>query len=449
MTNGEQRNHKKMSKLRTGALFIASLTALLFAIVLLVSGCSGGSGQTPEPLPPNHFRGFVKNNVLVLDELTIENINEIEPGLHKYTLPTNSPPVQFREGQIIVNSKGEGAIHKINKVSTDNSSNILLETGQATLEDIFHSTEVFGFKDFVPSPEDIIDERISLKPGVTLDRSDPSNWIFHISGEYPIYEDDKVKVSVDGDFSFDPRIDFLVQYGWFGLSYLKFGVGGEETSNLEVKVESKIPGVYGTFEKEIEIGHIPLGPQFFDVGGVPILISPKISAKVGVKGGINGKMLASIKESLEFYGGVEYNNYQWTPVGIASPAFEPKISSFEEVQKASITAYVKGEVILSVFGIVGPRAGCSAGFNPEVDFSLVGTSEPWWKVSLVCWCNAGVDINILSWYRYNYLAEVFNLKLPAYDSEHPHGYKKLYPDEQNFKVPINTEPELEQAEVID
>ena len=43
-------------KHRAASILTLSFTAVVFiAMVMLTAGCSGGSGQTAEPLPPDNF----------------------------------------------------------------------------------------------------------------------------------------------------------------------------------------------------------------------------------------------------------------------------------------------------------------------------------------------------------------------------------------------------------
>ena len=134
-------------------------------------------------------------------------------------------------------------------------------------------------------------------------------------------------------------------------------------------------------------------------------------------------MTAKVSESMNVYGGVQYSNYQWEPIGKVSPTFEASPPSFEGIKKASVTAYAKAEVAVGVFGVTAPKCALSGGLKADADPSLAVTPNPWWDLNGIVWMDAGVDIRIFNWYSYSYNATIFNASIPLCDSNHPQCHK--------------------------
>ncbi len=331
-------------KFTNGLLFITLLTLFLF------STCKS---EDEEPLP---------NGVKISEEARViseSNWNQsfiaIDSLNYTLTFDRNTEIEKFKPGDIIVSAAGEGLLRKVKSVQLINNQ-VVVTTVNATLTDLIEE----GLVDF---RQQLTHSQIkSVKyhyEGIYLDTVNfkHSSEVFSWPINVVLYDHDtnlqttNDQIRIEGEFdcgwTFIAKIDIgLTQ----GLKEVKFGFESNESLNLQL-----LAGIHYDFEKKFTLATVNFSPIVVVVGFVPLVFTPQLKIILGVDGYANASITTEITQSIEFEAGLQWlKNTGWNSYSNLDKSF-----SFQPPHlnlNTGATGYVKPEMAVKLYGIVGPYA---------------------------------------------------------------------------------------------
>jgi len=360
-------------------LFVSLLAVLLFTTC---------KSEEEEPLP-NGVKISEKAKVISESNWN-QNFVAIDSANYTLTFGRNTEIEQYKPGDIIVSAAGEGLLRKVKSVQVVNDQVVVI-TENATLTDLIEE----GLVDF---RQQLTHSQIKSVQyhyeGIYLDtvnyksNSEVFSWpinivLFDLDGN-PQTTNDQIRIvgAFDCDWTFIAKIDIgLTQ----GLKEVKFGFESNESLNLQL-----LAGLQYNFEKKKTLATVNFTPIVVVVGVVPLVFTPQLKIILGVDGYANASITTEITQSIEFEAGLQWlKNAGWSSYSNLDKSFNfqpPQLTA-----NAGATGYVKPEMAVKLYGIVGPYANLK--LYGKLNANLLQT--PWWKLYAGIKMAAGVKIEIL------------------------------------------------------
>ncbi|MCX6246157.1 MAG: LamG domain-containing protein [Bacteroidetes bacterium] len=287
------------------------------------------------------------------------------------------------QGDLIVSSVGNGLLRKI-EVFTQSGNNVQVQTSQATLTDLIQE----GVIDYKSSLS--LSKIKSIKyyyKGIHLDTSNLKsgndilfNWDFNTE-IYP-------QVTLQGNFQYTSDFVFQIDIGILqGLKKVKFGFEGDEDFNLAL-----VAGKQFNFSQEIPLATVSFEPILIPLPVLPylIVVSPVFDLKLGANGFANASITTSLNQNISVETGVQYlKNGGWSSYMNDHESFTynpPQLN-----MNAGAEAYIKPELRMLIYGVVGPYINAKGYGRIEADL----TQNPWWKMYYGVTMSAGAKATIL------------------------------------------------------
>ena len=321
-----------------------------------LSGCGGGGDEAPQGDFFIARNVAIKPGVVVLPEDGSVSISGLVDS--SLTLSGNVPAIPA--GTILVSGLGAGFIRRVNSVTPVGTS-VVLGTGVASLEDVFESAEIRFRKKLKQEPGDRIEVHApGIRIGRSASRQDDPEGIpivipeFSIGGNPGQNVSAAAKFAANGllDLDIDGEFDFTVTEGLKRVSLILAGdYNGSFTASTEVErtfIDEKAPLFTHVFSVR-RIGNI---------GPVPLLLIPILTAQVAFKGGFKGKYGTSgdgfFRLAVGFNGRKRpTGDYDFTPIfapaqsgAFASPNF------FGSVEAEWVPWQL--ELVTSINALIGP-----------------------------------------------------------------------------------------------
>jgi uncharacterized protein (TIGR02145 family) len=361
------------------------LTALaISSFFLIFTGCSK---DEDEEKPPSDV--IVAENAKFIDQNTWQgSFISVDSAIWTYLFNTNILTMNFKEGDIMVSSIGEGALRKINKI-TSNGNQVEFKTTGASLTDIFKQARITVSKALTLSQ---VRSVTYYYPGIVLDTSGirqgtatTFNWDINVNLT------DYIKLT--GNFGCDWEIIFDCDIGLIsGIKEVKCGFKSTEELNLKLTA-----GHEYNLEKSMKLASVNFSPIFIFVGPFIVVITPVLDLNLGIEGYANATVTTSVEQSLSFDAGMHYlagtgwNNYKEFN---KSFDFQPPQLNMN----AGATGYLKPELILKIYGVGGPYANLK--LYGRIDADLFKT--PWWELYGGLKMDAGVKAEIFGEKLFDY-----------------------------------------------
>ena len=319
----------------------------------------------------------IKETTKVLDEETMGMLVQQEDTTY-YFGPEATAVGELKSGDVMVSTSGQGLLRKVTAVSIGPDGLIVVETAQATLEDLIETGTISFTKTLTHA--DIASTK-ALIPGVRLVKAIVPDIVdFTIPIDGLIYDQDGVQVRAGGSITFNVDLDFAVSLGIFppGVSEFKNVFIVKNTQSLTIEVGGSIPiigkkiAIYEMFFNPVTIGFV--------------IIVPKVTVNVGVDGEVEASITSTVTLDTTIIAGVHYKRDEdppWKPVsdaycGDSQKTFPlcfgfdiPTISA-----GASLKGYVAPDLALLLYGVVGPYAGLEGYLKLVADL----LSDPWWSL---------------------------------------------------------------------
>jgi len=279
----------------------------------------------------------------------------------------------LKAGDVIVGSAGKGFLRRVVSIQKVSDYNYIITTTDVSLEEVIaKGTGVFfkqmTYGDLVQdtstrsartgSSFEGIDDSVRLVPS-----DDPNDRVFKIMIGDPNPHtrasadigatwktDDGIEISVNGNVEI--TIDFEKGCSFNdGLEYFMFIPKIIAKETLGVSAVDKVSTPKDFFKKKI--GTIRFSTLYFQIGFLPVFVTPEVEIYVGADATISAKVTFSGEATQTFKGGIIYNRNTGTDM----------VSSFDysaDFNKPSVKyeGEVKGYVLLgpgmTIYGITGP-----------------------------------------------------------------------------------------------
>jgi hypothetical protein len=340
------------------------MRACLPWIVLFASSGLGACAAEPAADDPTaaDVAPLIQSNVRVLDA---------EPGvdlqLHDSELSgsaTRFPALAAAvAGDILVSGRAAGFLRRVRSIRVD-GDNVVAETEPASLEDVFHQVHVGGAINGdapvgTPATPGIGTRGIRLEiPKLSLQGK-----------RIAIGQGSEIEL-VDGEFAFQPELDFDLTMHGGKMEHIKVLAAGESNARLHVRYHVAKPdnlqsGVFVHLSAGADGTPLLETPPYYAVfwaGYVPIVVSVRARLLAGyellVGGEVNGEQDVSADGSVS--AGLEYANGGWRNL-------ESKSLSLSHAGTTTIASHsLSGDITLtarldvSFYELAGPYVGLQA-----------------------------------------------------------------------------------------
>jgi hypothetical protein len=354
------------------------MRACLPSIVVLALASAGMGACAAEPAAgepaAQDVAPLVQSNVRVLDA---------EPGvdleLRDSELVGSAARLpQLAEataGDILVSGRGAGFLRRVRSIRVDGDS-VIAQTEPASLEDVFHQVHVRGaINGDRPVGEPVPVATPGLGPrGVRLDIPKLS-----LQGKrLAIGQGSEIEI-VDGDFGFQPQLDFDLSMHGGRMEHIKVLAAGSSTARLHVRYHvSKPDNLQSGAFVHFSDGGIPLleTPPYYAVfwaGYVPIVVSVRARLLAGfelrVGGEVTGEQDVSAAGSVST--GLEYENGGWRDLASKSLTLSHAGTSTFTSHSLGGDVTLTARLDVSFYELAGPYVGLQA----YAGVKHVGTAE--------------------------------------------------------------------------
>jgi hypothetical protein len=345
-----------------------SLGLTLVLCLCILTGCGGGGVGKLITSPSKATGTVVQPNVQVLP--SDGSVTVAAQDANSVTLMGNVPALTA--GQVIVSGVGEGLLRKVVSASSAGGSAVV-QTQQATLEDVFQEADIQFHKDFVASDF----KAQALRPGITIRNyaqphdSGPSNTVELDFSNLTIGNDDEGNsIKLGGSASLTTSLDFDCQIHSFQLQSLKVA----PTIASAMKLSANIKGKVTLLEKTIQIVVLRGEPIDVQAGIVPVVFVPILTINLEVKGSLETGVEVSMGSTASVQAGFQYQAGQLpTPIASvmkqfdASPQFNLYTSGTLEISP------VDPDISLNLYGVAGPYVKVQL---PALSFTAKRDSNP-------------------------------------------------------------------------
>ena len=207
-------------------------------------------------------------------------------------------------------------------------------------------------------------------------------------------------ITFEQEFDLSAHIDFNPLRPWDppSLEELTFTSTTKEEVNLKLSGEVPIE-----VKAEKEIVRYNFAPII--VPGLPVVLIPTVTVKLGANGKVSANMEANVNQKAEVTAGLSYAGGLWNTISEYTSEFgfdTPNLSA----NAASVKAYVKPQLSLLLYGIVGPYAGIEG----YVSLYANPNANPWWRLSGGLTGDVGVELRVFSNVIASYSETIFDYK---------------------------------------
>ena len=300
----------------------------------------------------------VASGVVVIDNetcLAFISKTEDELILEQHCIPS----IPLATGIIVVGSEDGGYARRVLSIS-ENGSQLILQTENVALSEIFNNADISGMMVF--TPEDL------QKAGFKILADGKARRDF----DYEIHAGVKVK----GSLEFDPSLDFDCNIGWGEVKYFRAVYVGTLAANFEADI--RVEGGLHIHPGDSEVSLLPRKIEkwgWYQIGPVPVIIYSEFDFKAGLAIGVNGDLglKAGYNSATTVRFGAEYNRGDVDPwrvvkgVSLNTHLFGPEFY-FDAGGYAKV--YLKPEAKLRLYKIVGgPSAAVEAYLRGDIQFT--------------------------------------------------------------------------------
>jgi len=305
--------------------------------ILLWTGCdtvSQDNTQCECSLTADHLisLSFGYKETKLKDGVTMVDLKDVPANISSDMITLNvtantgdigmvSKLAALKAGDVIVGSAGKGFLRRVVSIKKVSDYNYIITTTDVSLEEVIAKGTGVFFKQMTYG--DLVQDTSTRSArtgssfvgidGVHLVPSDdPNDRVFKIvigddshtrasANIGALWKKDGTEISVNG--TVDIAIDFEMDVSFDdGLEYFMFIPKITATETLGASVTGKIET-----KNEEKIGTIRFATLWFQIGFVPVFVTPEVDIYVGAEARITGKVTFSGKATQTFKGGIIYN----------------------------------------------------------------------------------------------------------------------------------------------
>ena len=235
--------------MKTKKLIYLLAVCFVSSIFIIQTGCKKDKDEEP---PPSNLP-VLSANAKILDETAwVESFVSMDSSNYTYTFNTNINSLNLAVGDLLASNAGNGCLRIVKSV-TSAKGEVVVETEQGSMEDLFESGEVI-----LDTPLDIEDiESVNFNyPGIKLipnNLKQPDDLGFTIEFDI-IFKGDTANpsglVRIHGSSTFNFGLITQINYSVLsGLTYVKVGFESSQVLTLDF-----IAGV--GYNEEINLGEV-------------------------------------------------------------------------------------------------------------------------------------------------------------------------------------------------
>lgn len=315
----------------------------LVALGLLV-GCGGGQNESASAV--------LRSGVVVLPS----DVEVLVVGSSSVTLSGNVPTL--KQDDVIVSGAGEGLLRRVKSVSRTRQGTVV-ETGPATLEDVFEQANIafrrdMGASDFASMTAYLPGVTIGTKRSATdLDRAPLEIELTLVDAT--LFEQGPAKVTLDGSVTVAITLDIAIELDWTGLKRFRFvpTVVGDGNVTLTSNAEFEL------FSGKVLLGVLVGNPMVVPAGPIPLVFVPELDLYARWDGSLEVGVEFTSAAEATLGAGVEYTRGAgWSPVVVLPPpelALIPAGNVYVHIS-FDLTP-LRAELSLKLYGVVGPYVG--------------------------------------------------------------------------------------------
>ncbi len=197
------------------------------------------------------------------------------------------------------------------------------------------------------------------------------------------------QVLVSGSISIDPLTKFPIQID-SGFSKVALEISGEEAANLSVTAKEA-----ANFTKRIDLDTISFPSLQFNIGPMPVILTPVLTFYAGIDGKSSATLTTSVAEQATLNVGVGYQNGSFGPFNnsSASGTFDPP--HFAPGANAKAKAMAGARLAILVDGFDSASVDVDAYARADVE----PLKNPWW--SLYGGAEASASVHLLGLLNYD------------------------------------------------
>ena len=344
-------------------------------------------------------------NTLIADDSTLEKISGVSEDGTTYSFSSRTAVLDsLVESDLLILGRSPitplGALRRVEEVRTDDDTFELI-TSEATIEEAFETLEISFQEELRPDQVDSITYKVpSLGIRQKMTRKTHPE-ILDLAFSIPINQDFG-DISVDGQLLMKPGFDFYMRVGQFRLREFRMVIENDITNELVVS---------SSVSQSIESEHIIFEYWLHPIAIGPIVLTPKITAKVGIQGEVKAGISSGVDISVTMEGGLHYNEGSWDQISNFTPSFEATIA--ETDVNASVKAYLGPQLDFFLYGVAGPFLGVQ-GYG-EMSWDMF--RNPFYQVHAGIGATAGVEMRILSFFTASYtVPDLFSYRRLIYEA---------------------------------
>lgn len=180
------------------------------------------------------------------------------------------------------------------------------------------------------------------------------------------------EITVTGSVSVVLSINLSVDWSWLALR----GAALTETLSEDAGLSAAAHAAASCSAGPIDLLPQPIrfDPIFFEIGPVPVVITPELQFTLSASGSVSADITASASQHASGTVGVAWQNGALVPIASTSSSFtySPPAAGI----KASVEVSVGADLSLFLYGVAGPYVTADAGVQLSADPSAV----PAWKL---------------------------------------------------------------------
>lgn len=185
--------------------------------------------------------------------------------------------------------------------------------------------------------------------------------VYDLDGD-PTTTHDQARIT--GNVSIHPAIDLTVDIADFKLKEATLGFTGTQSATLGAVIDAGY-----TFDESRVVPAFTFAPITVPIGGVPVVVVPKVDVRFGAKGALTVALSTDASETASFQVGVGYKDGAWgaTKSGTFGATLDPPSID----GKLSLKTYAGPELDLLLYGVSGPYANVRGYLALDADLAGV------------------------------------------------------------------------------
>ncbi|WP_036222887.1 fibronectin type III domain-containing protein [Mesoaciditoga lauensis] len=331
--------------------------------------------------------------------LTKNLVTKVSPNTNTLTFKKSAMTSSISKGSILVSgispNTPNGMLRRVVSVSR-NGSFVTVNTEPTYLASVVRNGS--------------LDATVSIKPNQVKSVRALSEGVhvkdaFDISIDVPIYEKNGASVKLQGDISISPQFHLSVSIGFFKLIEFRFIAALNVDSSIALTSEAALE-----LNKMVPLVEYTLGAIDFQIGPVPVIITPKIELFVGVDGKVSSELTFGVGDSLSMGGGFDDYKGSWHAIKWFDNSFSTTTPTATDLVKLSAQAYVQAQLSFDFYGMAGPYVYLQA--YAEADVTPL--SDYWLNVYAGLDAGVGVEFEIGALFHLSYQKTLYDHQITMF-----------------------------------